>query len=326
LEIVKSDVTAGPVYEPGGTFSFQVVITNPSAVDTATISSMTDTYGTIDPATDCDKTVLLPGESATCTFTAYHAGDPGQEFKNTVTVVATDDDGASVGGDSNEVTVTLQDAPAVPLVIVKLIANPSAVDTVTLTSVSDTYGTPDCGGVTSLAPGASVTCTFSVEHLGIGGDSWTNTVSVVASDDDGAPVGGNSNPVTVSLTSPPPGTGTPGYWRNHPDAWPVEQITIGGVIYTKHAAIAIMDTPERGDKTYSMFRALIAAKLNVLVDNESSCIAGTIGAADTWMATYGPVGSGVRAGGRDSPWQDGDPLYQTLDAYNNGQLCAPSRD
>jgi len=26
-----------------------------------------------------------------------------------------------------------------------------------------------------------------------------------------------------------PGTGTPGYWKNHPEAWPVEEITIGGV-------------------------------------------------------------------------------------------------
>ena len=39
---------------------------------------------------------------------------------------------------------------------------------------------------------------------------------------------------------PPPGTGTPGYWKNHPDAWPVAVITIGGETYTKGDAIAIM--------------------------------------------------------------------------------------
>jgi len=35
-----------------------------------------------------------------------------------------------------------------------------------------------------------------------------------------------------------PGTGTPGYWKNHPEAWPVSSITVGGLTYTKAQAIA----------------------------------------------------------------------------------------
>ena len=123
-----------------------------------------------------------------------------------------------------------------------------------------------------------------------------------------------------------PGTGTPGYWKNHPEAWPVENITIGGVNYTKEQAIANMSKPEKGDKTYTMFRALVAAKLNVLIGNDDSCIDDTIDAADAWMNSYGPVGSDVKAGGKTSPWRIGEPLYTELDAYNNGLLCAPHRD
>ena len=154
----------------------------------------------------------------TCTFSAVHTGNFGEQWTNTVTVVAVDDDGAPVGGNSNPITVSLTDVGPSLLSIVKtadflflpepggtftfsvLITNPSLVDTVTLTSVTDTYGTPDCGDVTSLAPGESVTCTFSAVHTGNFGEQWTNTVTVVAVDDDGAPVGGNSNPITVSLT------------------------------------------------------------------------------------------------------------------------------
>jgi len=123
-----------------------------------------------------------------------------------------------------------------------------------------------------------------------------------------------------------PGTGTPGYWKNHPEAWPVALITIGEMTYTKAEAIALMNMPEKGDKTHTMFRALVAAKLNVHAGNDGSCIAETINDADDWMATYGPVGSGVKAGGKDSPWREGEPLYSMLDDYNNGELCAPSRD
>ena len=123
----------------------------------------------------------------------------------------------------------------------------------------------------------------------------------------------------------PPGTGTPGYWKNHPEAWPVDEITIGGVTYTKDEAIANMSMPDKKDKTYTMFRALVAAKLNVLIGNDDSCIIRTIDDADAWMATYDPVGSGVKAGGKNSPWRTGEPLYEKLDDYNNGLLCAPSR-
>ncbi len=120
-----------------------------------------------------------------------------------------------------------------------------------------------------------------------------------------------------------PGTGTPGYWKNHPEAWPVEEITIGGVTYTKDEAIGLMDMPVKGDKTYTMFQALVAAKLNVLVGNLHDCIADTISAADAWMAAN-PPGSGVK--GSSDAWQSGEAWYEALDAYNNGELCAPSRD
>jgi hypothetical protein len=119
------------------------------------------------------------------------------------------------------------------------------------------------------------------------------------------------------------GAGTPGYWMNHPEAWPVEEITIGGVTYSKADAIANMFAPSRGDQTYNMFMHLVAAKLNVLSGTDSSCIADTIAAADQWMTDY-PLGSNVR--GNNGAWNVGEPLKNTLDAYNNGLLCAPSRD
>jgi hypothetical protein len=120
-----------------------------------------------------------------------------------------------------------------------------------------------------------------------------------------------------------PGTGTPGYWKNHPDAWPVESIVIGGLVYTKAQAIAWMKQPD-GDKSVTMFRSLASAKLNVLIGNDSSCIASTISQADAWMAANGPVGSGVKA--RTQAWKVGEPLHFELDAYNNGDRCAPHRD
>jgi hypothetical protein len=127
---------------------------------------------------------------------------------------------------------------------------------------------------------------------------------------------------TPSVSVPAPGTGTPGYWKNHPDAWPVASITVGGVSYTKAEAIAWLGKVSK-DKTTTMFSSLVPAMLNVLIGNDGSCVSATITAANAWMATYGPVGSGVAAS--SAAWTIGEPLHQTLDAYNNGLLCAPHR-
>ena len=120
-----------------------------------------------------------------------------------------------------------------------------------------------------------------------------------------------------------PGTGTPGYWKNHPEAWPVESITVGGTEYTKAQAIAWLDKPGK-DKTLTLFSSLVAAKLSVLVGNDSTCVASTITAADEWMQVSGPVGSGVHAA--SLAWKLGEPLHRLMDNYNNGMLCAPHRE
>ena len=118
------------------------------------------------------------------------------------------------------------------------------------------------------------------------------------------------------------GTGTPGYWKNHPEAWPAT-VTIGGVMYDRDTAIGWLKKVGK-DKTTTLFSSLVSAKLNVLIGNDSSCISGTIAAADAWMAANGPVGSSVHASSAE--WAEGQPLHTELDDYNNGRLCAPHRN
>ena len=120
-----------------------------------------------------------------------------------------------------------------------------------------------------------------------------------------------------------PGTGTPGYWMNHPEAWPVDAIYIGGELYTREEAIEFMKAPTAGDKTYTLFQALVAAELNIAIGNCSCCIDSIVYQAHVWMESY-PLGSNVR--GSSCAWDCGEYLYCWLDAYNNGELCAPSRD
>ena len=119
-----------------------------------------------------------------------------------------------------------------------------------------------------------------------------------------------------------PGTGTPGYWMNHPEAWPAT-VTVGGVTYTRDQAIAWIERSGK-DRTTTMFASLVSAKLNVLGGNDPSCVQSTIDEADAWMVAVGGVGSGVPAA--SLAWKVGEPLHRLMDNYNNGMLCAPHRD
>ena len=110
---------------------------------------------------------------------------------------------------------------------------------------------------------------------------------------------------------------------DHWDDWEIRGVPVGGIYYPAEAAIDLIKAPVKGDKTLTMFPALVAAKLNVAIGNPSHCIAGYIAAADEWMYDY-PPGSGVKA--NSDAWDVGEYLYWKLDAYNNGYLCAPSRD
>lgn len=124
-------------------------------------------------------------------------------------------------------------------------------------------------------------------------------------------------------STPPPGTGTIGYWKNHSEAWPVEQIQVGSVVYTKSEALALMSKASKGDKSIDLFKQLVATKLNLIIGNSATCISSTVASADAWQTTY-PPGSGVK--GTSAAWQVGGPLHNKLDDYNNGELCAEHRD
>ena len=133
----------------------------------------------------------------------------------------------------------------------------------------------------------------------------------------------NLGPITLSCPCYEGCTRTPGYWKQDHKPWPVDEVTICAITYTREEADAFLEMSVENDKTITMFKALVAAKLNVLTGTSDECIADIIAAADQWMCDYGPVGIGVAAGTDDSPWRSGEALYMELDKYNNGLLCVP---
>jgi hypothetical protein len=132
-----------------------------------------------------------------------------------------------------------------------------------------------------------------------------------------------TNGLNFAFTPKPtsPGTGTPGYWKNHPDAWPVASITIGTNTYTKAQAIGWLSSTGK-DKSVTMFQSYVSAYLSIKIGNDGSCVSQTMSDAYDWLVAH-PVGSAVAGG--SAAWAVGQPTQSTLDAYDNGLLCAPHR-
>jgi hypothetical protein len=111
-------------------------------------------------------------------------------------------------------------------------------------------------------------------------------------------------------------TFTQGYWKNHPDAWPVTALMLGnpGVLYDQGDLLAIFGAPAMGNGLISLAHQLIAAKLNIASGADPTAIQSSVTAADALIGSLvvPPVGSGFLAPSATSA------LTTALDNYNQG--------
>ena len=107
-------------------------------------------------------------------------------------------------------------------------------------------------------------------------------------------------------------TYTQGFWKTHPENWPVNSLTIGGVSYSKDQLIKIFNTSPKGDASYILMDQLIAAKLNLISGASDSAVASTISNSDNWLSVNGL--------GSKSKDQTAINMANTLDQFNNGLI------
>jgi len=156
---------------------------------------------------------------------------------------------------------------------------------------------------------------------------------VKANGDGGDPTGGMGLTAGAGLIDPsrysathyastkaPPATTdcvfTQGYWKNHPEVWPISSVKLGNVIYSKAQLLLIFNTPAAGNGLISLAHQLIAAKLNIANGADGSSVAASIAAADALIGglVVPPVGSGFRSPSTTSS------LVTTLTSYNEGLI------
>jgi uncharacterized repeat protein (TIGR01451 family) len=232
VSLTKS-VLPATLSEPGGVFTYTLVITNDS-VETVTIDALSDDYPLSTGCTGLIGTPLGPGDSTSCTYEVTHSN--AGTYDNTASVTVSDDEGNTAGA-SDDASVIVTDV--LPLITVVKTANPENVvapgenvtftievtnnsvesDPVTLTSLTDDiYGDildlTDEGGtakeqisttcaLVTIAANDTYTCNF-VAYVGLENGvtgSETDTVTVSGNDDEGNPTSA-SDQATVTISPP----------------------------------------------------------------------------------------------------------------------------
>jgi hypothetical protein len=121
-------------------------------------------------------------------------------------------------------------------------------------------------------------------------------------------------------------TYTQGYWKNHPQAWPMMSLTIGGVTYTQAQLLTIFDTAPGGDASLILAHQLIAAMLNVANGAQApGAITTAISQAQAWMTANLPPGGRLGYGISSSSLagQQATMLSEQLDGFNSGMAGVP---
>jgi hypothetical protein len=109
-------------------------------------------------------------------------------------------------------------------------------------------------------------------------------------------------------------TYTQGYWKNHPEAWVIDAMTLGTVPYDQGDLLAIFGTPTGTNGLISLAHQLIATKLNIANGADPTAIQSSVSAADALIGglVVPPLGTGYLAPATTSA------LVTALTDYNEG--------
>lgn len=157
-------------------------------------------------------------------------------------------------------------------------------------------------------------------------ETYCGEVGVILYDEDNNPSG---VVIRSACHTPNPGDGdgdgglpcpfTQGFWKNHPEVWPVNTLNLGSQNYTQSELIDILKTPVRGDASLILAHQLIPAKLNVANGSDSANISAAITEADGLLSSFsGKLPQGVRPS--IDMGHNMTSVAEELDSYNNRAL------
>jgi cysteine-rich repeat protein len=121
---------------------------------------------------------------------------------------------------------------------------------------------------------------------------------------------------------------TQGFWKNHPEDWPVETLTLGDETFTQDELLAILNAPPAGgDASLILAHQLIAALLNIASGTDDDPVDDEIAEAQLLLEDCDLIEDGDF--GCEPVGEDRErmiALADTLDDFNNGEFSEGCED
>lgn len=124
----------------------------------------------------------------------------------------------------------------------------------------------------------------------------------------------------ITIVTQGPCPRTPGYWKNHRSAWPVNSLQVGAVTYNATQLMNLLSNKlpngqnAGSDRSASLAKFVIATKFNLLDGSPPAGIQTYVDQADAFLSQY-PPGSNPRGSAR----QTATTLQDELDEYCNSR-------
>ena len=116
-----------------------------------------------------------------------------------------------------------------------------------------------------------------------------------------------------------------GYWKNNPNSWPVNSLTLGSQTYSKAELLAILTSPGGGDASMILAVQLIASKLDIAGGSNPTPVRSTGTTADRLLSGFaGKLPYNVKSS--STIGQSMTQAGTSLQIYTTGQLtpgCTP---
>ena len=165
--------------------------------------------------------------------------------------------------------------------------------------------------------------------------SFTSTpITLMTTSSSGFPIGyalvtvftngiPSQSQLVLATTTPPVCPQPQGYWKNNPDAWPVNSLTLGTQTYSKAELLTILGMPvgkgHKADASLILADQFIAAKLNIANGADGTPVTTTIADADAVLSLYtGKLPYRVRTNTTNGQRMVNDAA--TLESFNKGTL------
>jgi len=273
---------SGSLTMPTGVVSVAMITFNVAA----TASATTAIGLTVTTLFDTNSDPILPATGTGCSVSVTGTGSTTTSTTSTTIATSTT---STTGPSPSTTTTTTTTRP--PTTTTRPPTTTSSTSSTTTTSTTTTSTTTRTQGPTTTTTSTTTPTTTTRPTTTSTTTTTTRPTTITTSSSTSSTTSptATTSISTTTTTAPlttdqcPEGSG---FWKTHPELWPVSSLTLGSQAYVQAELLTLLTARVGGDASLLLARKLIPAKLNIANGSDPTPIAATIADADGLLSDF----------------------------------------